>query len=471
MLTVKRDPQIKFPEIVVGLMVSDDPHNSILNQNTSGIDQTEVYGVLCPLLALNGIVVDMPDLIKFKLDCTGVLPTVEFEFRDRNNLFAKFCQPGTSNILQLQIIPPTDNTYRKINMLFYVTDISINLNMIEGTAVYKTEGLLHSRAHAMGEMTTYELCDRISVDSQLGFATNIAGTEDKRYMYADYTTYGDMLKEEIKNSAADGEHVYDCWIDPWNYLVLCDMYERYNHIDDVDELSIWVSDHNTGGEAGDKSLPFRAEAVLSNHPAMERTELFVRRYEVITDNQYVKRGTEKATTVYNMNTHEYVGHYVADGDIKKDAFVDLEYGGEMYGDYDYIFSKQCRDMFMRKMNAEIMELNMTSPVFGLNRGDQCRFVWLDNDSQGEDWEQELRQWRITADASELKTDDMSWIIGWYRNMHTKDDNLRPNLQVSGQYTVIGFVADYENGAWQYRLRMVRPITRKPELMIDLNADE
>ena len=472
MITVKRDPQIEFPQIVTSLMETDKPGEGEMAVNTTQIRQTDVYSIMCPLLALNGVVVDMPDLLKFKLDCTDVLPRVEFEFRDRNNLFAQYCQPGTSNILQVQIIPSTDNTYRKINLIFYVTDIDITENIIGGEAVYKTEGLLNNKAHSLGEMSTYELCDRISAESHLGFASDIVSTDDKRFIYCDYKNYGDLLREEITNSLADKEHVYDCWVDMWNYIVLCNIFNRYNDLDEGDDLIMWAADHNTIGEIGGEVYPFRTEKILSNHPMMERSETFVRRYSIITDNQYVKRGTEKAVTVYNMKTKEYVGHYVADGDVKSDAFVNLEYGGEVYGDYDYIFSKQCRDMFLKKMKAEIIELSLTSPVFGISRGDQCRFVWLSNDPKDIYWQETLEKTKAIAKPQDIPTDDMSWLLSWYRSVSsTKADDLKPNLEISGQYTVIGIIAEFQNGVWDYKLRLVRPATRKPTIMIDLNENE
>ena len=89
MITVKRDPQIVMPKIVTGLMETDDTSANVLGSSVTGVKQTDVYGVMCPLLALNGMAVDMIDLISFELDCTGVLPTVDFEFVDRNNLFSQ----------------------------------------------------------------------------------------------------------------------------------------------------------------------------------------------------------------------------------------------------------------------------------------------------------------------------------------------------------------------------------------------
>lgn len=472
MITVKRDPQIELPKIITGLMETPRPYEGVNEYNTSGVDQTEVYGVLCPLLSLNGVVVDMPNLIRFELDCTGMLPRVEFVFRDRNNLFAQYNLPSLNNSLQIQIIPPVDATYHKINMTFYVTDISYSNGIVSGEGTYEVKGLLTDKAHSMGELTTYELCDKISVESKLGFASNVAGTDDKRFIYCDYKDYGNLLKEEISRSAADDLHVYDCWVDMWNYIVLCDVLERYTHLDTEEEMTIWVADHNTIGGINDKAEPARIQCVLSNHPAMERNELFVRMYEVITDNQYVRHGTKKSVAVYNMNTNQYMKHYVSDGDVNNvESSVSLEYGGEVYGDYDYIFSKQCRNMFLKKMKSEIIEVTLTSPIFGLSRGDQCRFVWLDNDPRNKYWRETLEQNNATSTISDIDAKDMNWLNGWVSSVKgVQDDSLYINLQVSGQYTVLGILADYENGNWLYKIQLVRPASRKPKLMVDINAN-
>lgn len=468
MITVRRDPQIKLPEIVTKMMATERAQTDSSEYTTSQIKQTDVYGVMCPLLSLNGVVVDMPDLIDFELDCTGVLPEVYFEFKDRNNIFTQYNTPTTSNELQVQIIPPVEATYKKINMLFYVTEISVQQGIIIGRGVYKIPGLITNRHIALGEMTTYELCDFISAESQLGFASNVAATNDKRYIYCDYKNYGDLLKDEIANSSADETHVYDCWVDLWNYITLCDIFERYNTIDEGDSLVMWIADHNTIGAVGEKAEPVRMDAILTNHPAVERTELFVRNYRVQTDNEYVKQGTQKAVTVYNMQTKEYVGHYVADGDVDKDKYINLEYGGEVYGEYDYIFSKQCRDMFLKKMGAETIELTLTSPVFGLSRGDQCRFVWLDNDPRNRYWRETFEKAKISKDIKDLH---LGWLEDWVDSVKgVMDNSLYVNLQVSGQYTVVGMKAIFEHNMWLYQLMITRPAERKPQLMVDLTED-
>lgn len=471
MITVKRDPTIQHESIVTGLMETNSEQMGMAQYNTTGIKQTDVYGVASPILSLNGVVVDMVDLLYFNMDCREIIPKIEFEFRDRNNIFAQYNKPSTSNELQLQILPPIDNAYKKINMSFYITDVEIDNGIVSGEAEYKVPGLINDKSGAFGEISTYQLCDSISTNTGIGFATNVEDTNDKRYIYCDFKNLADLLKEEIEQAGSDESHVYDCWIDPWECLVLCDVYERYNTVDPAEELVIWTADTNNIGGIDDKPQPVKKEAILTNHTIAARTELFVKEYKTITNTQYVKQGTEKAVLVYNMGTREYVGQYVADGDIDKDAYTSLEYGGEMYGEYDYVFAKQCRDMFMKKMKSEMIEVTLTSPVLGLSRGDQCKFVWVDNDPQNKNWQDVLAQAGVVAgDAGDIQTDDMTWLRGWASSVKSSslDSDSNVNLQVSGQYLIVGIFMEYANNGWEYKLQLARPATRQPQIMVDLS---
>ena len=472
MITVKRDPNIIHNQIVTSLMEASSEQIGEATYNTSGIKQTDVYGIAAPILSINGVVVDMIDLFYFKLDCTGMLPKVEFEFQDRNNIFTQYNKPSTSNELQVEILPAIDNAYRKINLSFYLTDVDIDNYVVSGEGIYKVPGLINDRAGSFGEVTTYQLCNSVSLNSGLGFASNVVDTNDKRFIYCNFKNLEELLKEEIETAGSDESHVYDCWVDPWEYLVLCDVYERYNTVDPEESLNIWVASHSTIGGINDKVEPVKREAILTNHPLDSRSELFVKQFKTTTNTQYVKQGTEKAVLVYNMGTKEYVGQYVADGDINKDAYTNLEYGGEMYGEYDYVFAKHCRDMFLKKMQSETVEVTLATPVLSLSRGDQCRFVWIDNDPQNKYWRDVLEQYMAIRTPDQIQTDDMSWLMGWMN--HARDLGLDNdggvNLQISGQYLIVGIIMEYDNG-WQYKLRLARPASRQPQLLMDLDDND
>ena len=72
-IEVKRDPQIKLEPIVHALRqpspeeIGEDPGNP------TEIQQTKVFGLIVPILALNGVAVDFQDVETFELDYTAEL--------------------------------------------------------------------------------------------------------------------------------------------------------------------------------------------------------------------------------------------------------------------------------------------------------------------------------------------------------------------------------------------------------------
>ena len=74
-IQVKFDPTLEQTDIVMKLNDSSvDEMGDEYEKNISGIQQTSVYGIMAPLIAINNIVIGYNDVILFELDSTGVFP-------------------------------------------------------------------------------------------------------------------------------------------------------------------------------------------------------------------------------------------------------------------------------------------------------------------------------------------------------------------------------------------------------------
>lgn len=445
-----RIPNITFPEVPVTLQSTDE--SEVEDPQSPGeMMQTQYYGIKCPLVAINDIVIDFPDIEYFELDGEGPVPSLKMEFRDRKKLFTSFEPVGRKNKIHVQILPPFDDTYKKIEILFYVDKFTFG-DVIEVSGVYYAPDLTNSQFISLGEKTTYELFDKVSTDTGLGFASNIRETDDKRFIYSPHSSWASVLGNEIKNSSADETHVYDWWIDLWNNLTLCDIFERYNASDDVEENPIWIADHINTTTTHDKPVPVAAARVFTNLDLERSTELYVTDYEnVVQTGTDYNSGHTRVISIYNENTKEYVDHMV--GDETEDTFVKYEYGGEVYGDYDYIFSSKCRDQYLKLLKGDTIKITLQQPTLGLLRGEQIRFVWYDNDSGTQAMKDMLK------DTGALEEDpDLGWLKDWVE-VNKDPSQSRPlsvNLNVSGQYTIIGQKMIYDPSGWQYILTLTRP---------------
>lgn len=462
-ITVIRDPNIELSEIVTALRTPSDEELPD-NDSTLETQQTKVMGILMPILVMNDIAVDFGDVVEFSLDCTGNFPEVKFAFRDRNNMLKNLNNPGNDNELRVQILPPFDNAYKKIDLAFMCHDLSINDGVVSGKGIYKLLELTKSRFAALGPVSTYELFDKVSTDTGLGFAANLETTEDVRYIQCRFESYKDVLRNEIRKSFADETHVYDWWVDVWNNLILCDMFDRINSEDPEEDMLIWSAQNSESSSKTDEVIPVETLALFTNHPFRDGSDLSVIDYEVENNPVHPERGNLLAFSVFEENKKEWIDHYVADGDIQKNEFIKFEYMGEVYGDYNYLVAERARKLFIDKLNSEVIVIHTGKPQLGIMRGDQLRFVWYDASSGDAAQHDMLVEAGAAADNEQL-----SAILGWVKDFDLNDEHndnpMRVNVQFSGQYTCIGQYISYsqDTQTWDCWLYLSRPADKRPKI--------
>lgn len=463
-IEVVRDPNIGQSKIVAALR-SPSPDEISDTEVDTEIQQTKVLGVIMPLLAMNGIVVDFNDVQKFELDYTGTLPRVKFAFRDRNNLLKNLSNPDNDNEFRLQIIPQSDNTYKKIDLTFICSNIVIRDGVVFGEGDYKLTKFTQTQFKALGQLSTYELFDKISVETGLGFATNTKATEDVRYIQCQFESYKDIIDREMPKSGSSESHVFDWWVDVWNNLILCDLYDRVNSVDTEDDMQIWTSHNSAAISMNDESVPVKSLAFFSNHPICENTDLFVEDYDVQTQPASQTTGNAVTLSIYEENKKEYVDHYIADGDIEKNKFIRFEYAGEVYGDYNYLLAEKAREIYIKKVKSEVVVMHLHRPQFSINRGDQLIFVWFNNDTQDAQLYDRMEEIGIKATVEDLISK-----IGWIKDLDFAEGDpnnpMRINLQFSGQYTCIGQYIMYnsESRVWDVWLYLTRPASKRPKVL-------
>lgn len=442
-ITVKYDPTLKIEEIEEPMYATSEEESE--KDKPAEVQQTKITGILSPLIKVNNILILWDKVTRFELASTGILPTLNFTFKDDLGFTKSLDQPGNDNLVLVQILPPFEDAYKKINLRFFIDDVQISGEKVTISAIYNVPGLYQDKLESLGKLTTYNLLDKIAKDCELGLASNIEGTEDERYVYIKNANYLDTLRKEIQISG-DSEHcILDTWIDLHNYVVLCNMYDRYNEIED--DIKVWsmpsnIPDTNNDGKPIE---PIELDAELTNLNGAITTQLYINDYKVNTasgSNLYA--GTDKVIQTYYMNKREPSSVLVQDGDVKKDTFVKTYYMGEVFGEYDYYASKICRNAYLQKINANTIEVSLATPLLGLERGGKINVKWYECNE-------------ITAvikDENEIETntpDDPNEI--------NDKTNWTLNKQVSGQYLIIGTTikfAGWQKG-WKYVLTLARPV--------------
>lgn len=463
---IEFENQLKQSPIIIPLTnSSQEEAGEDYVYNKYGVMQTSIYGIKVPLIQINNIVVDFVDVISFSLKSVGHVPTVKLEVFDRYNLIKTFNTPGNDNELRIQVLPPFDNAYKKINLTFYITKLNIRGNQISISGSYKVPELTDVRYKCLGVLDTYNLFKQVAIETGLGFASNCVETLDDRYVYCDHISYLDLLNYEISISGSDETHLYDWWIDLWNNLTLANIYERYHTIEDENDMMIWMADKTYEILENRKISPIKVPAVFNNLPGVSQSELIVRDYEISNNpGLQLTMGTDKIYSCYVENLKEYKDTYFQDKDAHKDVWVNCEYLGEVFGDYNYLLSERCREAHLQKMNTETITINLSTPLLAITRGSKVNFAWYNNNSQLDIRNNYYKSIGVLNETQPTPGMDDTLSPQTVQEHGARADEFQKDESISGQYMVCGQIMNYSSGRWDYKLLLRRPHDQKTKLL-------
>lgn len=460
-ITLEFDNKLKKSNIIVPLISSSKKESGedYTDMNLTDKAQTSVFGIQTPLIMINNTVIDFDAVHYFSLKSVGKLPELILTVEDRYEIITNIDKAENDNEVRIQVIPRFDNAYKKIDLTFFISNIHVTGSLIRLTCSYKLPSLVSSQYKAFGEIDTYSLFKQIAIDTELGFATNIAKLADDRYTYCDNKSFIDLMNDEIQYSNAT-EHIIDWWLDLWDNINLVDIKERYNAVDTDDDLQVWISGQVNEVTADVEVEPIKTTAVITNLPMYNNSELYVTSYSIHNNPGInVLKGTDKVYGVYHDIDMEHYDYFIQDGDIKKDIFTKYEYLGENYGEYNYVIAKQLREAFIQKINTETISVSLQSPLLGLMRGHKLNFIRYVNNDMLENKMNALEEHgllnrnidsNIPLSEYEVKQDSGS---GSYRVDRT----------VSGQYLINGVNIIYTNNKWEYVLTLVKPASTKVDI--------
>lgn len=438
---VKYDPTLEIEEIVEPMYAVSQ--NEMPGAGNSVIQQTKVTGIVSPLIKVNNILILWNKVTRFELSSTGFLPELYFTFKDDLGFTKSLDQPGNDNLVLVQILPPFEDAYKKINLRFFIDNVSIKGDKVSISAKYNVPLLYQDKLQSLGKLSTYNYIDKIATECGLGFATNIEGVEDERYIYIRNTNYLNSVNNEIKKSGTD-ECILDSWVDFHNYMILCDIFERYNAIDE--ELKIWTAP-STVIDTENNGEPITAkeeDAILSNSVGSLNTQLYISDYTVNNEaGKNIRFGTDKVIQSYYIDKYEPSSLLIQDGDVKRDTFVKTIYLGEIFGEYDYFKNEYCRNAFLQKINTNTIEVSLKTPLLGLERGGRVNIMWYE----------------LNELVNSIKNENQIETNIPESPYENKEDNqFTLNKQVSGQYLIIGTRIQYKgiDNGWKYTLILSRP---------------
>ena len=461
-VTLEFDNTIEKSSIIMPLKSSsvneagEDYEDSGLTEKA----QTAVFGIQMPLIMINKTVIDFDAVQYFNLKSTGRLPELVMTVEDRYQIITNIDKPGNDNEVRVQILPKFDNAYKKIDLTFFISDISVNGDTVQLSCSYKLPSFTSTQFKSFGEIDTHSLVKDIATSTGLGFATNIGTLSDTRYVYCDNKSYDELLDNEIGFANAT-DHILDWWIDLWDNINLVDVKERYNAIDSDDDLKIWIAGQVNEVTADVETEPQEVVATINNHPGFDMSELHVKDYAVSNSpGLQVAQGSDKVYGVYLDSNDDVSDTLIQDGDIKKDIFMKYSYLGENYGDYNYLLSVPLREAYIQKIISDRVTVTMAHPLLALMRGHRVNFMRYVNDSKVENKIKHLEEAGVVNRNVEANIPTSQYEV------EDEPDNGKYILDktCSGQYLIWGVEISYGNNEWDYVLTLVKPASSSTSIL-------
>lgn len=456
-VTLEFDNTLTKSNIVMPIISSstNEATEDYNDKNVSEIAQTAVFGIQVPLIMINTTVIDFNAIRYFELKSHGILPELIMTVEDRYEIINNLDKPSHDNEVRIQILPRFDNAYKKIDLTFYINSIQVNGSLIRLSCSYKLSQLSSSQYKSYGEIDTYSLFKTVATETNLGFATNVAQGNDKRYAYCDNKSLLELLSSEI-NYANATDHILDWWIDLWDNINLVDIKERYLAVDSNEDLQVWVAGETHEVGVDKEIAANKVTAVLNNYKGIGRTELYVIDYAINNHpGMQMSMGSDKVYGIYEDINKEYTDHLIQDGDVKNDIFTKYNYLGETYGEYNYLLSKYLREGYLQKINSETIKVTLQSPLLGLMRGHKVNFIRYVNDDRLEN------KIKALEEAGAIDKDVESNIPLDEYELNEVDENMsdgmfRVDRSASGQYLITGVNILFVDNKWKYVLTMAKP---------------
>lgn len=393
------DPKIKDTTVakVWQPLNSDEEKFPDRGQLSTGVDHIRQDGIYIPIIRINKLVVNNQDLVSFQLKNTDFKPSVEVVVRKSD--MQVLDTPGMVNKITVVMIPPENGTYKKISLDFYIKSVQTIGNNVRYVGDFflpalekKTNRVLKQDGN--NKLSTYQLLETIANECELGFATtnNCKEISDTKIRLIKSQNLQEVINEHIKFGGLDSDSFFLSWIDPYKYIVMCNLAWVLNQSVAANQLSMKVLAGATMLNSADfqnnpekfSDNTFRTFTNLRQDSMKISNK--IKSYNWIVNNQAItSQGTNNTYFLMehfvNKGSNSIVSENVtieedtADGRNFKDVynfekmkFLGIEMASEEDGETPVLFQQKRRDAFLAKLNSKILKVELVDFNIGLERG-------------------------------------------------------------------------------------------------------
>ena len=367
-------------------------------ESTASYDALKEDAIKIPVIRLNNIVLHEEQIDQMKIYCDGFLPRIHLSIKDVDNVI-KICDaPGFDNEISVVITAQINGYYKKISLLFYITDFKPANEYIAYDGVFKLQSM---NTHVMkqigeGKLNTYNMLLEIAKENKLGFAATkkCSDVKDDRYRLVQTKTYLDYIKSQLEIGGLDEESIFDAWVDIFGYIVMVNVHFVLSENVEMQNLTIYTM---VNGENVINNDNMKPEAVLvqrtltNNKTNGAMTNLQFEKYENIIDNKPIYENGALNTNFYmtspceenNIETEQIQiiensadgGTFCEEYEFGKNEFLGIE-----FSETPILMQKKINKRFFEKLRAKRLKVELLKHNLGLERGTLVNIIFKEYNS-------------------------------------------------------------------------------------------
>lgn len=194
------------------------------------------YAYKIPLVSIEDFIINPVDITAFRLDYTGFIPSLSFEFMDTSNSILSTNLPKDGSIIKVYIGGQGDELYYKpIRQDFVLTSIR---KISNSGMKYRVYGKLNvpygyrKEAWCSGKCTAMQALFNIAIWTGLGFATNFSNTntlDAMNWRNNDNGTYFDFMEDITAHACYSPNTFFTSFIDQYNVLNFVECHSVLSH--------------------------------------------------------------------------------------------------------------------------------------------------------------------------------------------------------------------------------------------------
>ena len=375
----------------------DDPENAGLTDGK--YDSLKDDAINIPIIRLNNITLNDSQIDFVELYFNDFLPKIHLSIKDSENVI-KICDtPGFENEIHIVITCDINGYYKKISLLFYITNFNVYGDYIAYDGIFKLQSINQHEIKQIGKgkLNTYDMLYEIAKENKLGFAAteHCKDIKDERYRLIQKKTFIQYIKDQIEIGGLDEESLFDAWIDMFGYITLINVNYVFNIDIKPNQLMVYsmvglneFPIHNESTEIQAVELP---RTITNNKINPAQTNMQFDNFEtIINNNKIIDEGC--------FNTNYYMSSPCKENKINieqtqiiensptgmnnsdKYVYSKTNFLGIEFGETPILFQKHLHKRYFDKLRTKQIKIELEKVNFGLQRGTLLNIIFKEYNS-------------------------------------------------------------------------------------------